>query len=368
MENDKKVIEQLRKSLNIAVGMGVVMILAFVVMVVVIATGGLPTWEPQNWFASKPEPGPYDITPRTTPDSNTLAISRQLSMWQGPGADYAPANDTGELIRYGRDLIARTAVYLGPRGSVAQITNGMNCQNCHLDAGNKIWGNNYGAVASTYPKFRERSGQIEDIDKRINDCMERSLNGQALPSESKEMRAMAAYINWLGHEVPKKEIPNGSGIVALPYLNRAANPAAGKKVYDQKCASCHGADGLGVPAPDGVAYTYPPLWGEHSYNSGAGLFRLSRFAGYVKYNMPFGVTWQNTQLSDDECWDVAAFVNSRPRPQKDLSGDWPNLLGKPIDHPFGPYADEFSEQQHKFGPFGPISQSVKALKAAKAKK
>ncbi|TRZ75539.1 MAG: cytochrome C, partial [Chitinophagaceae bacterium] len=27
---------------------------------------------------------------------------------------------------------------------------------------------------------------------------------------------------------------------------------------------------------------------------------------------------------------------------------------KPVDYPFGPYADTFSEQQHKFGPFEPI--------------
>jgi thiosulfate dehydrogenase len=149
-------------------------------------------------------------------------------------------------------------------------------------------------------------------------------------------------------------------------MSRAASPAKGKTVYEQKCASCHGKDGLGVAAADGT-YTYPPLWGPESYNSGAGLFRLSRFAGYVKYNMPFGVTYQNPQLSDEECWDVAAYVNSQPRPSKDLSGDWPNLLGKPVDHPFGPYDDGFSEAQHKFGPFGPVRDKIKELKQAKAK-
>lgn len=367
MENDKKVIEQLRRSLQISVTVSVLMALAFAVIIVVYTTVGFPAWQPEQWFATKETPNPYDIVPRTHPDSNTLAISRKLSMWKGPNADDAPANDTGELIRYGRDLIARTAVYLGPKGAVAQITNGMNCQNCHLDAGNKIWGNNYGAVASTYPKFRERSGKVEDIFKRINDCMERSLNGQAIAEDSKEMKAMATYINWLGHEIPKKEIPNGSGIAALPFLNRASSPEKGKKVYNQKCASCHGSGGQGIMAGDGISYTYPPLWGEHSYNSGAGLFRLSRLAGYIKNNMPFGVTWQNPQLGDEECWDVAAYINSRPRPSKDLSGDWPNLLGKPVDHPFGPYADGFSEQQHKFGPFEPIQKEIKALKSKQSK-
>jgi thiosulfate dehydrogenase len=89
--------------------------------------------------------------------------------WTGAGANQIPITAEGELIRYGRNLIANTSQYLGPRGSVAHISNGMNCQNCHLEAGTKPWGNNYGAVASTYPKFRERSGTIETIEKRVND-------------------------------------------------------------------------------------------------------------------------------------------------------------------------------------------------------
>jgi cytochrome c len=40
-------------------------------------------------------------------------------------------------------------------------------------------------------------------------------------------------------------------------------------------------------------YTYPPLWGANSYNSGAGLYRISRFAGYIKYNMPLGATYES---------------------------------------------------------------------------
>jgi thiosulfate dehydrogenase len=43
----------------------------------------------------------------------------------------------------------------------------------------------------------------------------------------------------------------------------------------------------------------------------------------------------------------------------DLSKDWPNISKKPIDHPFGPYTDSFSEQQHKFGPFGPVKDYKK---------
>ncbi len=283
-------------------------------------------------------------------------------VWKLISMDAVVHEKDPELVKYGRELIANTAYYLGPNGKVAQQTNGMNCQNCHLDAGSRVWGNNYGAVASTYPKFRERSGSKESIIKRVNDCMERSLNGRGLDSNSREMRAIVGYIKFLGQLVPKDSIPNGTGIWKLKYLKRAADPAKGQIAYEQKCVSCHGQNGEGVKKTDSLVYTYPPLWGPHSYNIGAGLFRLSRLAGYIKTNMPLGATYEKPQLSDEEAWDIAAYVNSRPRPTKDLSKDWPKVSGKPFDHPFGPYSDSFSEEQHKFGPFKPIDDFKKAQK------
>ncbi|GGD60107.1 hypothetical protein GCM10011514_25080 [Emticicia aquatilis] len=283
-------------------------------------------------------------------------------VWKLISMDAVVHEPDPELVKYGRELIANTAYYLGPKGKVAQQTNGMNCQNCHLDAGSRVWGNNYGAVASTYPKFRERSGSKESIVKRVNDCLERSLNGRGLDSNSREMRAMVSYIKFLGQLVPKDSIPNGTGIWKLKYLNRAADPTKGQIAYEQKCVSCHGLNGEGVKNTEGFGYTYPPLWGEHSYNIGAGLFRLSRLAGYIKTNMPYGVSYEKPQLSDEEAWDIAAYINSRPRPTKDLSKDWPKVSGKPIDHPFGPYSDNYSEEQHKFGPFKPIDDFKKAQK------
>ena len=276
-------------------------------------------------------------------------------IWRGWNKYQIPAEDT--LVRYGRELIENTSYYLGPKGTVLQITNGMNCQNCHLNGGTVPWGNNYSAVVSTYPQFRARSGGIETIIKRISDCMERSLNGKAVDSNSKEMKAMIAYMHWLGDDIPKKNKPKGSGIMDIPLPDRAADPLKGKQVFINKCQRCHGADGQGKINLTGYGYEYPPLWGEHSYNTGAGLFRISRFAGYVKNNMPFGeVEYQNPQLTDEEAWDVAAFVNSQPRPSKIFKQDWPDISKKIFDHPFGPYDDSFSETQHKYGPFGPIKK------------
>jgi thiosulfate dehydrogenase len=103
------------------------------------------------------------------------------------------------------------------------------------------------------------------------------------------------------------------------------------------------------------------LWGPLSYNDAAGLYRLSNFAGYVKYNMPLGARHDAPVLTDEEAWDVAAYVNSRPRPHKNVPSDWPDVRKKPFDHPFGPYADRYSERQHKFGPFGPLKAQFEAM-------
>ncbi len=299
-----------------------------------------------------------------------LASASDTIPWRGPASTQIPvySAENGKDIWYGYELISKTSYYLGPNGTVNQISNGMNCQNCHLDAGTKPFGNNYGAVASTYPKFRERSGTMESIEKRVNDCFERSLNGKALDSNSREMKAIVAYINWLGRKVEKGSKPLGSGIMELKFLDRAADPVKGKTVFTGHCARCHGDDGQGLKSPDGKGYEFPPLWGPHSYNAGAGLFRLSRFAGYVYNNMPNTVSWHNPEITQEQAWDVAAFVNSQPRPSKDLTKDWPDISGKPVDHPFGPYADTFSEKQHKYGPYGPIAEWKKEHAAKKASK
>jgi len=284
-------------------------------------------------------------------------------LWEAPNPYLAATDPEAELIRYGRDLISHTQDYFGENGLVRPGSiNGMNCQNCHLDAGSKPFGNNYFAVQSTYPQQRARSGSLETIPKRVNDCFERSLNGEALDTTSREMSAIVAYLRWLGYGIPKGEKPKGTGLVEVPFLDRAADPLKGQLVYQTKCASCHGANGQGLPIPES-ARTYPPLWGDKSYNEAAGLFRMSRFAGYVKANMPFGASFQNPQLSDEEAWDVSAFINSQPRPKHPfLQTDWPDISKKPYDHPLGPYTDSFPEMQHKYGPFKPIVAFYKSKK------
>lgn len=305
------------------------------------------------------------LAPRfmTQPPESGVAPEDTIQLWHGPDSSTLTRADNAALIAYGRELIANTSAYLGPQGSVMHLTNSLNCQNCHLEAGTKPWGNNYGGVYSMYPKMRARSGTVEDINKRINDCILRSLDGrEELDTNSHELKAIYAYMKWLGSNVPPKVKPAGAGITTLKPMDRAADTAKGRLVFVAKCQRCHAPNGQGYHFKDSPLYEYPPLWGPESYTTAAGLYRLSRFAGYVKSNMPFGVRYDSTDLSDEEAWDVAAYVNTQPRPVKTFPKDWPDLSKKPFDHPFGPYTDSFPEKQHKYGPYAPIIAAQKNAK------
>lgn len=286
-------------------------------------------------------------------------VQRDTTAWDIPYVNSLNPTPEADLIRYGRELIIHTAEYLGPKGTVARLSNGMNCQNCHPEAGTRLNGNNFALVATTYPKFRARSGRLESVEYRINECLERSLNGSKLDSLSREMRAMRAYIIWLGSTVVKGVRLKGMGIPDLPIMNRAASVINGEHLYAGKCISCHGLSGQGSWNAEGTAYTYPPLWGPGSFNVSAGIYRLSKLAGYIKFNMPYTEVPSEPQLTDEEAWDLAAYINSQQRPAKFFMYDWPKIANKPFDFPFGPYVDSFSEYQHKYGPYTAIKQQIK---------
>lgn len=269
-----------------------------------------------------------------------------------PDIGALPVSEESDLIRYGKELISRTSKYLGPHGTVDSISNGLDCENCHLEAGTKLFTGNFLAVATTYPKFRARSGRIESVEFRINECLQRSLNGKAIDSLSREMRAMVAYIKWTGKNVTENTNKNAIKSNEVPFLSRAADPERGNAVYLLKCQACHGKSGEGLRVSDSVVY--PPLWGRNSYAVSAGMYRLTKLASFLKYNMPMGASYQKPQLTDEEAWDLAAFINSQPHPQTVFAYDWPVTDSKPVDYPFGPYTDTFSLEQHKYGPFGDI--------------
>jgi thiosulfate dehydrogenase len=186
------------------------------------------------------------------------------------------------------------------------------------------------------------------------------------------MQALAAYVNFLSTGVTHGEQVPGHGAGTVPDLDRAADPKHGKLVYTRACLDCHNTNGSGIarsPQAMSLGYAVPPLWGADSFNDGAGMARLITLANFLHSNMPHGADYRNPMLSDEEAWDVAAYVESQVRPHKtgldrDFSTD---LLDKPVDAPYGPYADGFPEEQHKYGPFQPIRAEVERLKAEKDK-
>jgi thiosulfate dehydrogenase len=294
--------------------------------------------------------------------------------WTVPDADKLPDDDWGRTVRYGRDLISKTASLIGPEvANPARRWSGNNltCQNCHLQSGTKEFGLPFQGVYADFPNYRARSGSVGTIEDRIQGCMTRSMNGKMLPAGGAELTAMVAYMMFLstGRAVGAPTTGRGSG--TMSELTRAADPAHGRTVYAQTCAACHGDNGQGQRvgnAGDAQGYVIPPLWGPDSFNDGAGMARLGVAANFVHSNMPNGATWQQPAVPDTDAWDVAAFVESQPRPHKaGLDRDFPNRLQKPIDTPYGPYADEFDPEQHKLGPFQPIRAAVKKLIAEQAK-
>lgn len=294
------------------------------------------------------------------------------SVWTVPEVGALPNDAHGQLVRRGRGLITATYAHIGPRvpdASKRYAGNNLACSNCHLSAGTKKFAIPLFGLFWDFPQYSARQGKDISIEDRINSCMARSMNGKPMPVDLPEMQAMVAYLRFLTTGVPPgRELP-GLGAGKMPELTRAADPARGKAVYARACSACHGPDGRGIqrthPITD-LGYMIPPLWGPDSFNNGAGMARLITAANFIHFNMPHGADYLNPQLSMTEAWDVTAYMISQPRPAKpDLDRDFPDLLEKPVDAPYGPYADKFSERRHKYGPFAPIRNAIAKLKAQK---
>jgi thiosulfate dehydrogenase len=216
-----------------------------------------------------------------------------------------PGGEVGRSIRRGRALMVATRDSLP-----GHVGNQLRCVSCHLDEGRRPEAIPWTGVYARFPQYRSRNDRVNLLEDRINDCFERSLNGKGLPFDSPEMRDIVAYMAYLsrGTEVGTE----GGGLRRLAPV--AADTTRGASVYAQHCVACHGDAGQGTAAA-------PPLWGPGSYNIGAGMARVRTAASFIRHNMPFG----DPRLTDAQAFDVAAYINSRPRP--DMPGkerDWPN--------------------------------------------
>lgn len=221
-----------------------------------------------------------------------------------PADSTIPAGPDGDAIRLGRLLMNDTRKQL-PRN----VGNGLTCSSCHIAGGTQANAGPFIGLTALFPMYNARDGRVISLQTRINDCFERSMNGTALAWDAAEMNAMLMYIRWLSTGVPVGTEVAGRGMGPVD-ASLTPDRARGATIYAAKCVACHGPQGAGTPDGSG-GYTFPPVWGQQSYNTGAGMARTATAAAFIKNKMPLG---QPDSLSDQDAVDVADFVAHQPRP------------------------------------------------------
>ena len=237
--------------------------------------------------------------------------------WRPPRVDSTPDDPYETAVLRGLALLTRT------RDSLPGYVGGsLNCVSCHLDEGRRTTAATLLGVFARYPRYMDRSGAVVPIEDRVNYCFTRSLAGSKLPPDSREMQDIVAYLAFISRGVPNGEHLRSEGMPTMPAL--VGDSARGKTLFTDNCARCHGNDGMGM----GVV---PALWGARSFSIGASMARPERAASFIRHNMPFD---RPGTLTDQQAFDIAAYVTSMPRPNspgKEL--DWPNG-GAPPDVPY----------------------------------
>ncbi|MBI3791579.1 MAG: c-type cytochrome [Gemmatimonadetes bacterium] len=251
---------------------------------------------------------------RATADRLPAAASSARA--EPEGAEGAiPEGPMGASIRRGR------AIMLATRDSLPRnVGNALRCVSCHLDEGSRPYAMPWTGVMARYPQYRSRSGQVETVEDRVNECFRRSLAGSALPVDGPAMRDIVAYLAHLSRGVPVGTRVTGQGIDSVKAAARG-DTANGRAVFAAQCARCHGPNGEG-------SVLAPPTWGRKSFTIGAGMARWRVTAAFVRHNMPND---RRESLSDQEAIDVASYITSRPRP---------DLRGKELDWPRGNAPDD----------------------------
>lgn len=234
------------------------------------------------------------------------AAKHPNSYFRPPQQSELPDNAYGKMVMDGYALFVDTK-----RQAPQFVGNGLNCTNCHLDQGKlansaPLWG-----AYPMYPAYRKKNDKVNTFAERLQGCFQFSMNGGTPPAaDSREITALSVYAYWLSTKAPVGvELP-GRGYPQVSEPAGGYDLVRGAAVYQAHCALCHGNEGQGQKV--GTDYVMPPLWGKDSYNWGAGMHRINTAASFIKHNMPLG---KPGSLSDEQAWDVAAYVNTHERPQ-----------------------------------------------------
>jgi len=139
-----------------------------------------------------------------------------------------------------------------------------------------------------------------------------------------EMDAIVAYMQWLGHAVPR-QCAVGDLMASNPLTGKPAAVARGKAVYANNCAQCHGDEGEGIPGavPSLVDDEFLGEKGDAADGTYFGLITCGSGAKKQigrKGDPEGGMTGFGGQLSDEDIWSVISFIRAQQHHERAEQG------------------------------------------------
>jgi thiosulfate dehydrogenase len=257
------------------------------------------------YFAAQPA-APGASTSHVPPAAAPAGESRSANGLFHPSDEPIPDDDFGRVVQLGRAIFENTSQY-----AARYVGNDLRCSSCHLDAGRRVGSAPMWAAYVSYPAWRAKNDHVNTYAERLQGCFQYSMNGRAPPLGDPVLVALESYSYWMARGAPLDPDIPGRGYAKPGKPPLPADAARGARVYTRSCELCHGSDGAGQRDNTGAA-AFPALWGNNSYNWGAGMVSVANAAAFIKGNMPLS---QGNTLSDQDAWDVAQFVDSHERPQ-----------------------------------------------------
>jgi thiosulfate dehydrogenase len=262
------------------------------------------------YLASLPATGPIPESARA--DVAPATVDAVPGYFQPPLEQDLPEDKFGAAVKRGYRIFTQT-----PKYAADHVGNALTCEACHLNGGRQANSSPMWAAWGMYPAYRQKNETINNFVMRLQGCFEFSENAPGSkskrppPADSRVMRDLESYLYWMSRNVPTGKAMKGRDYPGLEPPPRPFSRHRGEKVYVAHCAVCHGEEGQGRALANG-RYLFPPLWGPKSYNWGAGMHGVNVAAAFIDANMPLG---NPGMLSVQDVWDVAAWIDSHPRPQ-----------------------------------------------------
>jgi cytochrome c oxidase cbb3-type subunit 2 len=133
-------------------------------------------------------------------------------------------------------------------------------------------------------------------------------------AEKTEMDALVAYMQWLGHAIPR-ECQFGDVAAVNPLAGKKDAVARGMKIYADNCMQCHGEHGEGIPG------AIPSLT-DHEFLGQQGDMPDGAYYGLIVCGSDAkkklgragdpggGMTAFGGQLADEDVWSVISWIRA----------------------------------------------------------